>query len=328
MDTVGSGEFRYRVNADWEKVPAGIDHPDVCSVAVDSRDRVFLLTRNSPFVLIYEPSGQFVSAWDTQFVAPHHISIGHDDSVLICDYKNHTVHKFTLDGEPTMTLGTPGVKTETGAVGRNLFSVRRSGRPFNEPTKAIIGPDERVYVTDGYFNARVHRFSPSGELELSWGEPGGGAGEFYTPHALAFGPDERIWVADRENDRIQVFITDGDYCKEFGQMIKPEDLAFDKAGMLYVMEGGHFIGRYPWLPPLSPETPPPRISIYTQGGELVSRWGTAEYREPGSFLGGHGIAVDSSGDIYSAEVNKTSQRTGEVIAGPGIRTVQKFERLP
>ena len=324
---VGSGEYQYQVNAEWEQLPADLSHPDVCSVAVDSADRVYLLTRNEPFVLVYERDGRFIEAWDAKFVAPHHMSIGPGDWVLITDYKNHTVHKYTRSGELVMTLGTPGVKTETGSVGRNLFTVRRAGPPFNEPTNAVLGRDDKIFVSDGYFNARVHRFSADGELEISWGEPGGDAGEFYTPHSLAVDGDGNVWVADRENDRIQVFTPDGTYIRQLTDMYRPDDLVFGPDGSLFVAELGRTFARYPWMPPPSEGIPPPYLSIFSPDGTLLARWGTLDYAEPGSFLGLHGLAVDSHGDIYTSEANKTAQRTGEIVAGPNIRTVQKFERI-
>jgi DNA-binding beta-propeller fold protein YncE len=323
---VGQEPFQYRVNAQWELRPRGIEHPDVCSVAVDSRDRVFLLTRNPPFVLIYEPDGQFVAAWDAHFLSPHHIAIGKDDSVLITDSKNHVVHRFTPDGELVFTLGSPGVHSETGAVRGNFFTVQQAGGPFNEPTKAIFGPGGEIYVSDGYFNSRVHRFAPDGRLVASWGVPGAGAGQFYLPHALAVDRDANVWVADRENHRIQVFSPVGQYLWEL-PVVKPQDLVFDAQGFLYVFEGGQFVGRFSWLPPISADTPPPQVSVFDPRGTLQSRWGTAEYGAAGSFLGAHGIAVDSRGDIYTVEANEMAQSTGEVIASAEVRTVQKFERI-
>lgn len=323
---VGEGSHRYRVNANWENVPDGIRHPDVCSVAVDSNDQVHLLTRNAPFVLVYDSDGRFVRSWDARFVSPHHISIGPDDSVLITDSKNHAVHKYTHDGELVLTLGTPGAKADTGAVRGNFFTVQRPGPPFNEPTKAVFGPRGDIFVTDGYFNSRVHRFSASGSLELSWGVPGPGAGQFYLPHSIAVDIEGDIWVADRENHRIQVFSPDGEYRREFG-VVKPQDIAFDRRRRLYVMEGGQYVGRFSWLPPVGPDTPPPYLSIFDRDGVLLTRWGTADYTAPGSFLGAHGVAVDSRGDIYTAEANQMALSTGEIITTADVRTVQKFERM-
>jgi DNA-binding beta-propeller fold protein YncE len=323
---VGSGPFRYRVNAAWEQPPQAITHPDVCSVAVDSSDFVHLLTRNPPFVLVYQPDGQYVRSWDVEFVSPHHIAIGQDNAVLITDSKNHVVHKFTHRGEQVLTLGSPGRSTDTGAANGNYFTVQHAGAPFNEPTKAVFGPDGEIYVTDGYFNARVHRFTADGVLQASWGLPGHGAGQFYLPHSLAVDEDGAIWVADRENNRIQIFRRDGRYLWEF-PVVRPQDITFGTDGTVYLIEGGQYVGRYPWLPPIGPDTPPPYLSIFDRQGKLLARWGTADYGAPGSFLGAHGVAVDSLGDIYTTEANRMAQSTGEIVAPHDVRTVQKFERL-
>ena len=85
----------------------------------------------------------------------------------------------------------------------------RASGPFNYPTEMVLGPSGDIYVSDGYRNSRVHRFSADGRLIDSWGEPGTGSGEFNLSHAVAVSPDGRVYVCDRENSRLQVFTQDG-----------------------------------------------------------------------------------------------------------------------
>jgi hypothetical protein len=135
-------EFRYDVDAQWEKLPAEIAHRDVSAVGIDSADRVYLLTRFDSNVLVYEPDGTFVTAWGGDgFTNPHGLTVGPDDSVWTVDNGDHTVRKFTPDGKLLMTLGRPGQPSDTGRakggpfVVHNVETVLRPGEPFNACTK-------------------------------------------------------------------------------------------------------------------------------------------------------------------------------------------------
>ena len=136
-----------------------------------------------------------------------------------------------------MTLGTPNVPSDTGYDARTLDSIRCGAGPFNSCTKVSIAPNGDLYVSDGYGNARVHRFSPKGELLQSWGEPGTGPGQFHLVHGVLVLPDGRVLVADRENDRIQFFSPDGEYLEQWTDVrrcaIIPTRLVF-----IYVAEVG------------------------------------------------------------------------------------------
>src|SRR5215213_8239812 len=138
---VGSGEFRYEVAEGWEQLPAGWQHKDVSGVAVDSKDRVYLITRGDARVIVYERDGTFVTAWgENEFSErTHGITIGPDDSVYCVDDGGHVVKKFTPDGKLQMTLGT-GKAADTGYTG-TPESVERAGPPFNRPTNLSIAPN-------------------------------------------------------------------------------------------------------------------------------------------------------------------------------------------
>ena len=238
-----SDEFRYDVDAQWEKVPAGIAHRDVSAVGIGSADRVYLLTRYDSNVLVYEPDGTFITAWGGDvFTNPHGLTVGQDDSVWTVDNGDHTVLKFTPDGKLLMTLGRPGQPSDTGRSGGGPFvihdveTVIRPGGPFNACTNLAINSGGRVYVADGYGNCRIHAFSPDGELLTSWGEVGVGPGEFHLPHGIAVSPDDRVYVCDRENDRVQLFDPEGRYLDEWTDVQRPCHIAIDPDGYSYVAE--------------------------------------------------------------------------------------------
>ena len=124
--------------------------------------------------------------------------------------------KFTSDGRPLMTVGVKGYRSDTGVAPDELSStayqsVTHGGGPFNMPAGIALNEQGQIFIADGYANARVHKFSPQGELLLSWGEPGVGPGEFNLPHGVWIDRFDRVLVADRENDRVQVFTQDGEY---------------------------------------------------------------------------------------------------------------------
>ncbi|HYL81177.1 MAG TPA: peptidyl-alpha-hydroxyglycine alpha-amidating lyase family protein, partial [Candidatus Acidoferrum sp.] len=222
----------------WEKLPPGYIHKDVDGVAVDSRDRVYLMTRQDARVIVYERDGSFVASWGEGIFTPrtHGIAVGPDDMVYTVDDGDHTVRKFTPDGKQVMMIGTPGKATDTGYDGKSIASIKKGGPPFNRPTDVTVAPDGEIYVCDGYGNARVHRFTAEGKLLQSWGEPGNGPGEFHLPHGIGISPDNRVFVTDRENDRIQIFSREGQFLDMWTHVQRPTDISFDKEGRMYVSE--------------------------------------------------------------------------------------------
>ena len=329
MAIVGSGDFRYEVAEGWEQLPAGWEHLDVAGVAVDSGDRVYVFARAQQRVIVYERDGTFVRSWGEEVFTPrtHGITIGPDDTVYCVDDGDHTVRAFTTDGQLRMTLGTPGVASDTGYDGKTVQSVVRAGPPFNRPTNLAVAPNGELYVSDGYGNARVHRFSATGELLQSWGEPGSGPGEFRTPHGIWVMPDSRVLVADRENDRIQVFSPTGEYLTEWTDVQRPTQIFVDRDGLVYVSELWWRVGQHSYRHGPIERERPPRLSIYDGDGRLLARWGGGPDRcAPGDFCAPHGLYVDSRGDLYVGEVAYTFAGKFGLVP-PDCHTLQKFVRV-
>lgn len=322
-----AGGLSYAVVEGWERLPPGYRHLDVAGVAVDSRDRVYLFTRSDPRVIVYERDGTFVASWGESLFSPrtHGITIGPDDSVYCVDDGDHTVRKLTPDGQLLLTIGTSGVPSDTGYDGKNLASIRRGGPPFNRPTNLAVAPDGDLYVSDGYGNARVHRFSPDGRLIQSWGEPGTGPGQFNLPHGIAVTADGRVLVADRENERIQIFSPDGRYLGAWTHVQRPAQLCIDRTGLIYVAELAWRPGQRAFTGAEYADWRPGRVTVLDPDGAVLARWGGPDPCAPGSFCAPHGIAVDSRGDVYVAEVTYTfAGREGLVPAD--CHTFQKFVR--
>jgi DNA-binding beta-propeller fold protein YncE len=332
-----AADFRFEADAAWEQLPAGISHKDVSAVDTDSSDRVFLLTRYDSNVLVYKPDGSFVTAWGGQhFTNPHGLTVGPDDCVWTVDNGDHSVRKFSPRGELLLTLGTPGTPSDTGHtrgggfVVHDVEKVTHPGGPFNGCTNLAINSHGRVYVSDGYGNCRVHVFSPSGELLNSWGEVGIGAGEFHLPHGIAVGPDDRVHVCDRENDRIQVFDPDGNYLTQWTDVQRPCHIAIDGDGYAYVAELWRPKGKGSFRLGFMPDDRPGRVTIFDACGNIVARWGasTVSRTAPGNFIAPHGIAVDSRGDLYVCEVSYTFgvRANGVDPALAAAHQIQKFTR--
>ena len=113
----------------------------------------------------------------------HGLTVG-ADAVYCADDGDHTVRKFSSDGTLLLTIGTAGVASDSGYDGKSTASIQRGAPPFNRPTNVAVAPSGDLYVSDGYGNARVHRFSADGKLIQSWGEPGLAPGQFNLPHGI------------------------------------------------------------------------------------------------------------------------------------------------
>ncbi len=318
---------RFEVIEKWEKLPAGYVHRDVDGVAVDSRDRVYLMTRGDARVLVYDRDGNFVMSWGENIFTPrtHGITIGPDDSVYTVDDGDHTVRKFTADGKPLMMIGTPGEASDTGYDKKTLQSIQRGGPPFNRPTTVGLAPDGELYVSDGYGNARVHRFSPDGKLIRSWGEPGTGPGQFHLPHSVRVAPDGRVLVADRENDRIQIFSRDGRFLEEWTHVQRPTDICIDRDGLVYVSNLWWRVGQASFVRGPIRYDLPGGLTILDLQGNVLFRWCSADRCAPGAFIAPHCLAVDSRGDLYVGEVTHTFAVQFNQVP-PDAHTFQKFVR--
>jgi len=297
----------YEVVEGWEQLPPGYQHRDVAGVAVDAEDRVFLICRGDHPIIVYDHRGRFLGSWgEGEFTyRTHGITVGPDNMLYCTDDGNHTVRKFTPDGKLLMTLGTMNSPSDTGYDGKDSATVTRAAGPFNRPTNIAVGPKGDLYVSDGYGNCRVHRFSPSGELKQSWGVSGTGPGQFHLPHGIAVATDGRVFVCDRENDRIQIFSPDGEYLGEWTDTQRPTHLVFDAQGRAYVSELWWHQGQTSQRHGPIQDARYGRVSVYDKDGRVLARWGSAEACAPGSFAAPHGLAVDSSRAIYVSEVTWT-----------------------
>src|SRR5438105_2368634 len=164
---LGAGEHRYRVVENWARLPDGWNLTDVAAVAVDSKDRVYVFNRGAHPMVVLNRDGSFIKSWgEGLFRRAHGLHIDHDDNLYCTDDGDHTVRKCTTDGKVLLTIGIP-----------NKPAPYMSGEPFHRCTHTALSPKGEIYVSDGYGNACVHKYSPDGKLLNTWGEPGTDPGQ-------------------------------------------------------------------------------------------------------------------------------------------------------
>jgi DNA-binding beta-propeller fold protein YncE len=327
MLTQSCREFGYTANDNWARLPSGFDWKEVAGVATDSHDRVFVFSRGAHPLLIFTRDGTFVEEWDgSMFVRPHGITVGPDDCVYCTDDTGHTVRKFSADGELLFTLGTHAQPSDTGATSIDFRTITHAGPPFHYPTNLAVAPNGNLYVSDGYGNARVHVFDPVGRLLFSWGEPGVGTGQFQVPHGIAIDRAGVVYVADRENSRIQLFTPAGEFISEWKDLARPAAVFIDRTGMFYVAELGYRAGMWPGTSAPTPDATGGRVSVFDANRKLVARWGGGDApTAPGDFFAPHDICVDSHGAVYVAEVTWSAGGSRGLVPAD-CHALQKFVR--
>jgi len=276
MTQVRAGDYTYQLIRDFLKLPDGERFGLVSRVATDSRDRVYVFQRRDPPVVVFDRDGNYLGAWGAGEVTdPHGLKII-DDVVYTTDRADSVAKSFTLDGKVRFQLGQRGVHSDTGCIGSPWLAVRAAG-PFNHPTEMVAHPNGDIYVTDGYRNARVHRFTGDGRLVTSWGAPGKGPGEFHLPHSIAFDGDGKLYVADRSNRRIQIFSPEGAYLDMWTGMGGPNDITRGRDGNYYIAEQ-------------EDDGQPAHVCVRDAGGRVLARMESRHV---------HGVGVDSRGDVYA-----------------------------
>jgi len=282
---VRSGSFSCRFAWDWAKWPDHMKGIQVCGVACDAADSVYALTRSPEWpIAVFDTGGNFLRAFGQGLFdyakgsRAHGIFVARDGSIWCCDDGAHVAFHLSQDGKVISSLGDrkpsdSGYDPSTPWP-KDLLTIRRAAPPFNRPTKVIQAASGDLYATDGYGNASVHRFTADGKLIRTWGGAGDGPGCFLLPHGLWVDCKNRVWVADREHFRIQIFTIEGDFIESIDDPYYPSEMWSD--------------GTYMYVADLDRG-----ITIFDEDAQEVASLGY-----PGGPLCPHGIGGDSRGNLY------------------------------
>jgi DNA-binding beta-propeller fold protein YncE len=221
-----AGDFVYRYRNDWIRWPGHISDHTVSGLFIAPNGNLYVTTRNHyhPF-LVFDQNGNFLRSFGQEigFKGTHGPFISQAGEVWVCDTGRSIALVLDMDGHVLRTYGRQNQPSDTGydpkvPYPRNMATIARLGEPFNRPTRMMPAPNGDLYCTDGYGNAAVHHFDKDGHLLHSWGGPGREAGQFCLPHSLWIDPNGHVWVADRDNYRVQVFTGEGALIRSFENM--------------------------------------------------------------------------------------------------------------
>jgi streptogramin lyase len=243
-------------------------------------------------VLKFDASGKLVKSFGAgMLVFPHGIFVDRDGNVWVTDAqgkdgKGHQVFKFSPEGKVLLALGKPG----TAGDGPDTF---------NAPSSVLVAPNGDIFVGDGHggnTNSRIVKFSKDGKFIKTWGKKGAAPGEFDTPHALAMDSRGRLFVGDRNNNRIQIFDQDGKYIDQMPQFSRPSGVYIDKNDAIYVADSeSESVSKNHdgWKRGI-------RVGKATDGSVAAFIPDPAE-KATGSSAA-EGVAADAMGNIFGAEV--------------------------
>lgn len=281
VSQVQAVDLQFKPVPNFLALPAGLKLGQCSAVATDSKGQVYLFHRGERPILCFDTQGKLVKSWGDDLIGKAHgMRIDQGDNVWVTDIGRHVVHKFDPSGKLLLTLG-------------KLDQLGAGTDQFNMPTDVAFGGKDELYISDGYGNARVMKFTAGGKFIKTWGHKGPGPGEFDTPHAIRVDSAGRVLVADRENKRIQLFESDGKLL-HIWPGFAPYGLALAADGTVFVADGLACT-----------------VLKLDRGGMVAQSWGR-EGTAPGEYKMPHGLEVDRAGNLLVSEI-------------AGMR-MQKFER--
>jgi len=293
------GLLKYRVNIRFgeepDTMPEGWKFGRVSAVATDTAGEVYVFQRGPKAdpLIVFDSNGRYLRSWGKgMFRNPHAARFDRGGNLWLIDGALHQVMKFTREGKLLMTLGTAGV---SGA----------DEKTFNRPTDIAFAPSGDFYVTDGYGNSRVVKFSRDGKFLKSWGRKGTGPGEFNTPHSVQVDSKGTVYVSDRENNRIQIFDSEGRFLRQWNHLGATQGICITPDDQMWIITHRSNIEN------LTYDTLAGRVMrIDLQSGRIL---GSME--SPG-----HWITVSRTGEIFVASLtgNVFRWRPGWLTHGLGV----------
>lgn len=252
-------------------LPEGLTLGQSPGLAFSSQGHLIVSHRGPRPILVYDEAGKLIHMFgDDELTAVHGTRVDAQDNIWVTDHLNHTVIQYAPSGDVKKILGRRDMPGEDAVS-------------FNRPTDIAFAPNGDFFISDGYGNNRVAKFTQDGKFVKAWGGKGSWTGQFNLPHCVAIDAKGLLHVADRENDRIQVFDQSGKFVRlyggfaPFGVFITPDQSLFVADGRAH------------------------KCYRMTLEGKVLDQWGS-EGTAPGQFKLPHGIAVDRQGRVYVAEI--------------------------
>jgi len=302
--------IRYEPVQNWLHLPGDLKLGNPTGLGVDTNGNVVIFCRGNrtwpllgsmpdkpiqhkTIYIVDKNNGTLINSWGSNlFIMPHGLKVDRENNIWVTDVGLHQVLKFSHEGKLLMKLGI--AKT----AGNDPLH-------FDGPTDVAIARDGSFYVSDGYGNSRIIKFSATGNYLFEWGKKGSRESEFNIPHGISLDEQENVYVADRENNRIQLFDSTGKFIKQFSDdsfgamcavsFVNSKLFAVDDFTFLKVKHRGS------------------DLFIFDTLGQVQTRAGrSGNYKGPVSWY--HALAIDSDENIY----------TGDIMNN----TIQKFRKVP
>jgi len=293
----------YEVDAAWPQRPAGVTWDGCPGITVDAKDRIYVYTRGTPPIQIYDPSGKYLGGFGQDVIkSAHHIKVDREGNIWAPDVGAHVVRKLSPEGKVLMTLGTEG-------------KAGLDNSHFDQPTDVAIAPNGDIFVADGYGNDRIVHFSKAGKFVKAWGKLGSKPGEFSIPHSVAFDSKGRLYVADRNNVRVQVFDQKGKFLAQWRNIMVPWGIFITPKDEVWVC--GSTPMRWPKGDGAFGYPPKDQIFVrFNTDGKVMQIWSVPSAPAEGQAKPGegaliHGFGVDSKGNVYVGEIS--SKRTQKFL---------------
>lgn len=302
---------KYVLVTNWLHLPANFKLGNPTGISIDSNENIIIFCRadrrwplfgsmpdkpiqSKTILIIDKDNGKLLNSWgDNLFIMPHGLTVDNKNNVWVTDVGLNQVFKFSHEGKLLMKLGEANVSGNDSSH-------------FNKPTDIAVAKDGCFYVSDGYGNNRIIKFSAEGKYLFEWGKKGDKESEFNIPHAICLDGSGNVYVADRENNRIQVFDSNGKFMKQitdktFGAICS---VTFDKTGInLFAVDDFTF---------LKIKHRGSDVLIFDTAGQVQTRFGRSGFYEgPTSWY--HDLVVDKNENFY----------VGDILGN----TIQKFKKV-
>lgn len=306
----------YQLVENWPQLPPGYILGNPTGIGIDSNQNIFIfhragrewpLIKSMPgsyisaktILMLDRYSGKILNSWgDNLFIMPHGLTVDWNNNVWVTDVGLHQVFKFSHDGKLLMKLGKEKIP------GKDSLH-------FNRPTDVAVAADGSFYVSDGYKNSRIVKYSPSGKYLFEWGKKGKDEGEFNIPHGIELDEKGNVYVADRENNRVQVFDSTGKFINQWTgkNFASLTSVTYDK-----IKKGFFAVDDLSWLKLRHKGS---NIILFDSMGNTQMYFGRAGYYK-GPVCWYHDIAIDNEesiyvGDILGNKVQKFKKSTTQVV---------------